>query len=88
MSDRRHVHSEKCAGPPTCVREWDLDERSQTGAYRIVTRKGYGARAAHDKPRWWPIAYHGFKTLITVVGILLANYIAKKLGLTNLVGMP
>jgi hypothetical protein len=82
--NRPHVHGADCA--PDCAREWDLDETTPTAAYRIVARKGYGHRHQHDKPRWWPFAFHAWKALIQLGGMVGLYWVAKKLGLT--IGSP
>jgi hypothetical protein len=81
---RQHVHGPACA--PSCAREWDLDEKTETSAFRIVTRQGYGNRPKHDKPRWWPFAFHAYKALVQLAGLVGLAWLAKKLGLT--VGAP
>lgn len=87
---RPHVHTAECFDParPPCSRTWDLeeaDERTVTGAHRIVTRTGYGKRPG-DKPRWWPFAFHAYKALVQLAGLIGLAWLAKKLGLT--VGSP
>jgi hypothetical protein len=78
--NRPHVHDGYCA--PDCARVEDLDETSQTAAYRIMARKGYGHRHPKDKPRWWPFAFHAYKAIIQVTGIAALAWVAKKCGLT------
>jgi hypothetical protein len=75
-----HVHGPTCS--PACAREWDLDETTPTSAYRIVARKGYGNRAKQDKPRWWPFAFHAYKAIIQLLGVVGLAWLAKKLNLT------
>jgi hypothetical protein len=74
-----HVHGKDCA--PGCVREWDLDESTQTAAYRIVAQDGYGKRHKHDKPRWWPFAFHAYKALIQLLGLVALYWVSKLLHL-------
>ena len=81
---RPHVHDEHCN--PACSREWDLDDRTPTAAWHIVSRERYGNRKQDRKPRWWPFAFHAFKAVVQLLGIVALAWIAKKLGLT--VGMP
>jgi len=81
---RHHQHGDGCS--PTCSREWDVDERTPTAAYHIIARGNYGKRPKADKPRWWPFAYHGFKQLVNLIGIVVLALVAKKCGLT--VGTP
>ena len=73
-----HVHTERC--PPHCSRTEDVDERTATGAYRIVARRGYGNRPHIDKPRWWPFAFHAYKALIQLLGTLGILWVVNKLG--------
>lgn len=79
MAHRVHKHVPTC--PSHCTREWDLDERSETGAYRIVARAGYGSRKAYDKPRWWPFAFQAYKAIVQLIGLLALYWLAKKLNI-------
>ena len=82
---RVHVHDEHC--PAHCTRGSDLSETTPTGAYHIIARGPlYGNRRKDTKPRWWPFAFHAFKAVVQLLGIVALAWIAKKLGLT--VGMP
>ena len=73
--NRPHVHTPECHA--TCSRQVDLDERSITGAYRIVTRTAYGTRKRDVKPRWWPFAFHAFKAAIQFVVAVLTLWLAR-----------
>jgi hypothetical protein len=77
--NRPHVHAPDC--PAACNRQWDLDERSETGAYRIVTRSGYGKRGKKDRPWWWPVLFHTYKALIQILSAVGILWLASKLGL-------
>jgi hypothetical protein len=78
--NRPHLHDPDCA--PDCARTVDLCEETPTAAFRIVARRGYGHRHKHDKPRWWPFAFHAYKALIQLTGIAALAWVAKKCGLT------
>lgn len=74
-----HLHRSDC--PPNCTRTEDVDVERPTGAYLIVSRKKYGARPT-DKPRWWPFAFHAYKALVQLAGLLGLAWLAKRLNLT------
>lgn len=57
-----------------------VDHRTPTGTYRIVARKGYGNRK-YDRPAWWPFAYHAFRALVQLLGVIALAYVAKRCGL-------
>jgi hypothetical protein len=59
-----------------------MDERTPTAAYHIVARDRYGSRKRDTKPRWWPFAFHAWKSLVQLLGIVALAWIAKKCGLT------
>lgn len=73
-----HLHGPDCH--PHCNREVEVDERSVTGAHRIVTRRGYGRRPG-DKPRWWPFAFHAYKAVVQVVTLVAIALIVKHCGI-------
>ena len=75
-----HKHGPNCQ--VNCTRTEDVDPHTATGAYRIVAQKGYGKRDPHDKPRWWPFAFHAYKALVQLAGVVGLAWLAKKLGLT------
>jgi hypothetical protein len=67
--------------PPRCTRTEDVDPRTTTGAYHIVSKTIYGRRPG-DKPRWWPFAFHAYKAIVQVVTVLGLAWVLKRLGLT------
>jgi hypothetical protein len=64
-----------------------MDETTPTAAWAIATRKGYGARRKDTRPRWWPFAFHAFKAVVQLLGIIALAWVAKRCGLTT-AGMP